>query len=142
MITWKKYRPQSERLKQGTVPGWPPLPPGDAPLPVRLKGCSQEARFCSFQPTSKSRSSFSPRFFPKVTTFNHSRDGPPDLIQTILRKGSRRNVPTTVGAQDKPESSRLCATPTGQLLQHLPQRRREVLTRITAAAAAPGMTWK
>lgn len=34
--------------KAGDSTGWPPLPFSDAPLPVRLKGCSQEARFCSF----------------------------------------------------------------------------------------------
>lgn len=40
--------PTKREPKAGDSTGWPPLPFSDAPLPVRLKGCSQEARFCSF----------------------------------------------------------------------------------------------
>lgn len=40
--------PTKREPEEEGSPAWPPLPFGDAPLPVRLKSRSQEARFCSF----------------------------------------------------------------------------------------------
>lgn len=55
LITWEKRRPQSERPEQGTVPKLPPLPFGDAPLPVRPKGIPEKLGFVvSSQPRKAS----------------------------------------------------------------------------------------
>lgn len=147
LTTWKKRRPQSERLEQGTVPEWPPLPFGDAPLPVSLKGIPRKLGFVVSSPPPKANPF--PHFFSKVTTFNHSRDGPPALSQTTSWEGARRSVPIHRGCPGKAGGALFPALRTPSHPTEAPASActllklgLEVLTRVTAAAVAPRMTWK
>lgn len=104
-ITGKKRRPQSERLKQGTVPGWLPLPFLTLHFLSVQKAIPKKLGFVVSSPRPKASPALS-YFFPKVTSFSHSRE--PDFPQIIFRKGGGRSVPTTKGdpeCRDRPTGS-------------------------------------
>lgn len=104
-ITGEKRRPQSERPKQGTVPGGLPLPFLTLHFLLVQKAIPKKLGFVVSSPRPKASPAL-PCFFPKVTSFSHSRE--PDLPQIIFRKGGGRSVPTTKGdpgSRDRPTGS-------------------------------------
>lgn len=104
-ITGEKRRPQSERPKQGTVPGGLPLPFLTLHFLLVQMAIPKKLGFVVSSPRPKASPAL-PYFFPKVTSFSPSRE--PDLPQIIVRKGGGRSVPTTKGdpgCRDRPTGS-------------------------------------
>lgn len=112
LITWEKRRPPSERCKQGPAPEWPPLPFGDAPLPVPPKGIPKKLGFVVF-----SRPALLHSLAPRIRSFSHSRDGLPDPTLSVPGKAPEEGpcgcqLCARTGPAHTHGSASACRTPT------------------------------